>query len=41
MQRGGAGGGVVAGLLIEKITGHSYAHEVRTRLTRPLGLHHT
>ncbi|MFF9329625.1 serine hydrolase domain-containing protein [Streptomyces sp. NPDC014776] len=31
----------VAGLLIEKITGHSYAHEVRTRLTRPLGLHHT
>ncbi|WP_329178973.1 beta-lactamase family protein [Streptomyces decoyicus] len=31
----------IAGLIIEKATGHSYAHEVRTRLTRPLGLRHT
>ncbi|MGW1754470.1 serine hydrolase domain-containing protein [Streptomyces mirabilis] len=31
----------VAGLLIEKITGHTFAHEVRSRITRPLGLHDT
>ncbi|MFI9806388.1 serine hydrolase domain-containing protein [Streptomyces sp. NPDC052301] len=31
----------VAGLLVEKITGHSFAHEVRSRITRPLGLHDT
>ena len=29
----------VAGMLIEKVTGHSYAHEVRNRIIRPLGLH--
>lgn len=29
---------VIAGLLIEKVSGHSYAHEVRSRITRPLGL---
>ncbi|MFF8021293.1 serine hydrolase domain-containing protein [Streptomyces sp. NPDC007896] len=31
----------VAGLLVEKITGHTFAHEVRSRITRPLGLHDT
>lgn len=31
----------VAGVLIEKITGHTFAHEVRSRITRPLGLHDT
>ncbi|WNM29029.1 serine hydrolase domain-containing protein [Streptomyces sp. Li-HN-5-11] len=31
----------VAGLLVEKITGHTFAHEVRSRITRPLGLRHT
>ncbi|MEU9129003.1 serine hydrolase domain-containing protein [Kitasatospora sp. NPDC048540] len=31
----------VAGLLIEKVTGHSYAHEVRSRIIRPLGLRDT
>ncbi|WP_328388702.1 beta-lactamase family protein [Streptomyces sp. NBC_00400] len=31
----------IAGLIVEKATGHSYAHEVRTRLTRPPGLRHT
>ncbi|MGW1500495.1 serine hydrolase domain-containing protein [Streptomyces mirabilis] len=31
----------VAGLLVEKITGHTFAHEVRSRITRPLGLHGT
>ncbi|MEV0480264.1 serine hydrolase domain-containing protein [Streptomyces sp. NPDC050508] len=31
----------VAGLLIEKITGHTFAHEVRSRITGPLGLHDT
>ncbi|MEU2775782.1 serine hydrolase domain-containing protein [Streptomyces sp. NPDC007162] len=31
----------VAGVLIEKITGHSFADEVRSRITRPLGLHDT
>ncbi|MFF4396236.1 serine hydrolase domain-containing protein [Streptomyces sp. NPDC001480] len=31
----------VAGLLVEKVTGHTFAHEVRSRITRPLGLHDT
>ena len=31
----------VAGMLVEKVTGHSYAHEVRHRITRPLGLRDT
>ncbi|MEU0677199.1 serine hydrolase domain-containing protein [Streptomyces sp. NPDC006172] len=31
----------VAGLLVEKITGHSFADEVRSRITRPLALHDT
>ncbi len=31
----------VAGLLVEKITGHAFAHEVRSRITEPLGLHDT
>ncbi|MFD8499077.1 serine hydrolase domain-containing protein [Amycolatopsis sp. NPDC059657] len=28
----------VAGLLIERVTGHSFAEEVRTRIAKPLGL---
>ncbi|MER8188265.1 serine hydrolase domain-containing protein [Kitasatospora sp. NPDC094015] len=31
----------VAGLLIEQVTGHRYAQEVRNRITRPLGLRDT
>ncbi|MEU1407740.1 serine hydrolase domain-containing protein [Streptomyces sp. NPDC005728] len=31
----------VAGLLVEKITGRTFAHEVRSRITRPIGLHDT
>ncbi|MEU3838433.1 serine hydrolase domain-containing protein [Streptomyces sp. NPDC028635] len=31
----------VAGVLIEKVTGHTFAHELRTRITRPLGLRDT
>ncbi|MGD3107734.1 serine hydrolase domain-containing protein [Streptomyces sp. YGL11-2] len=31
----------VAGVLIEKITGHTFAHEVRSRITGLLGLHDT
>jgi D-alanyl-D-alanine carboxypeptidase len=31
----------VAGLLVEKITGHTFAHEVRSRITRPLALRDT
>ncbi|SFG36471.1 serine hydrolase domain-containing protein [Streptomyces mirabilis] len=31
----------VAGLLVEKITGHTFAHEVRSRIARPLGLQDT
>ncbi|MEV4561012.1 serine hydrolase domain-containing protein [Kitasatospora sp. NPDC049285] len=31
----------VAGLLVEKVTGRSYAREVRERIIRPLGLHDT
>lgn len=32
---------VIAGLVIEKVSEHSYAHEVRSRIVRPLGLHDT
>ncbi|WP_040477278.1 serine hydrolase domain-containing protein [Longispora albida] len=32
---------ILAGLLIERVTGHSYATEVERRISRPLGLHHT
>ncbi|MBP2322003.1 D-alanyl-D-alanine carboxypeptidase [Kibdelosporangium banguiense] len=32
---------IVAGLLVEKVTGHSYARAVRERITDPLGLCHT
>ncbi|MEV0536558.1 serine hydrolase domain-containing protein [Kitasatospora sp. NPDC050463] len=31
----------VAGLLVEKVTGRSFAREVQTRIARPLGLHDT
>ncbi|WP_372408958.1 serine hydrolase domain-containing protein [Streptomyces luteireticuli] len=31
----------VAGMLVERVTGRSYAHEVRSRITRPLGLGRT
>ncbi|POX56333.1 peptidase [Streptomyces sp. Ru71] len=31
----------VAGMLIERVTGHTFADEVRTRITRPLGLRDT
>ncbi|MEU0839330.1 serine hydrolase domain-containing protein [Streptomyces sp. NPDC005962] len=31
----------VAGLIVEKVTGRSFAEEVRSRITRPLGLRHT
>ncbi|MER5886213.1 serine hydrolase domain-containing protein [Streptomyces sp. NPDC001941] len=31
----------VAGMLVERVTGHSFAHEVRARLTGPLGLRDT
>lgn len=31
----------VAGLIVEKVTGHSFAREVRDRIARPLGLRHT
>ncbi|MEU4561825.1 serine hydrolase domain-containing protein [Actinoplanes sp. NPDC023936] len=34
-------GYIVAGMLIEKITGHSYATEVRRRISGPLGLRDT
>ncbi|MGC4894455.1 serine hydrolase domain-containing protein [Micromonospora sp. DT31] len=34
-------GYIVAGMLIEKVTGHSYAEEVRQRIARPLGLRDT
>ncbi|MBQ1070355.1 MULTISPECIES: serine hydrolase domain-containing protein [Micromonospora] len=34
-------GYIVAGMLIEKVTGHSYAEEVRRRIARPLGLRDT
>ncbi|WP_197084706.1 serine hydrolase domain-containing protein, partial [Saccharothrix sp. ST-888] len=31
----------LAGMVIERVTGHSYAHEVQNRIIRPLGLHDT
>ncbi|GAA2278822.1 serine hydrolase domain-containing protein [Kitasatospora cystarginea] len=31
----------LAGMVIERVTGHSFAHEVRDRIIRPLGLHQT
>ncbi|MFI0818117.1 serine hydrolase domain-containing protein [Streptomyces sp. NPDC021098] len=31
----------VAGLIVEKVTGRSFAEEVRSRITGPLGLRHT
>ncbi|GAA1233367.1 serine hydrolase domain-containing protein [Kitasatospora nipponensis] len=31
----------LAGLLVERVTGHSYAHEVDARILRPLGLRNT
>ncbi|MFK3982739.1 serine hydrolase domain-containing protein [Micromonospora sp. NPDC050397] len=34
-------GYIVAGMLIEKVTGHSYAHEMRERIFRPLGMRDT
>ncbi|MEU2437335.1 serine hydrolase domain-containing protein [Streptomyces rubradiris] len=35
------GGFYLAGLIIERVTGHSYAEEVARTVTRPLGLSHT
>ena len=32
---------IVLGMLIQRVTGHSYAEEIRQRILRPLGLHHT
>jgi D-alanyl-D-alanine carboxypeptidase len=32
---------VTAGMIIEKVTGHSYARNLRERITEPLHLHHT
>ncbi|MFH9351447.1 serine hydrolase domain-containing protein [Kitasatospora sp. NPDC017646] len=32
---------VVVGMLIKQVTGHSWRDEVRNRIIRPLGLHHT
>ncbi|MFI6758367.1 serine hydrolase domain-containing protein [Micromonospora sp. NPDC050417] len=34
-------GYIVAGMLIEKVTGDSYARQIRERITRPLGLRDT
>ncbi len=31
----------LAGMLVEKVTGHSYRHALRTRILEPLGLRHT
>ncbi|MFB7476030.1 serine hydrolase domain-containing protein [Kitasatospora sp. NPDC056184] len=31
----------VLGRVIEQVTGQTFAHEVQTRIARPLGLHHT
>ncbi len=31
----------IAGMLVEKVTGRSFAREVQTRIARPLGLHDT
>jgi D-alanyl-D-alanine carboxypeptidase len=32
---------VLAGMVIKAVTGHGYAHEIRRRILRPLGLHAT
>jgi D-alanyl-D-alanine carboxypeptidase len=32
---------VLAGMVIERVTGHSYASEIRSRIINPLGLHAT
>ncbi|MGW3668083.1 serine hydrolase domain-containing protein [Streptomyces sp. NPDC005141] len=32
---------VLAGMVIEKVTGHSYASQIRERIIKPLGLHAT
>lgn len=32
---------IVAGMIVQKVTGRSYAHEVRKRIIQPLGLRHT
>ncbi|KNE79458.1 MULTISPECIES: serine hydrolase domain-containing protein [Streptomyces] len=32
---------ILAGMIVEKATGHSWQHEVRTRVIEPLGLRHT
>ncbi|MEU6495811.1 serine hydrolase domain-containing protein [Streptomyces sp. NPDC049097] len=32
---------VLAGMVIERVTGHSYAREIRARVVEPLGLHAT
>ncbi|MFJ6831870.1 serine hydrolase domain-containing protein [Streptomyces sp. NPDC091209] len=32
---------VLAGMVIEKVTGHSYASQIRDRIIKPLGLHAT
>ncbi|MCY1138928.1 serine hydrolase [Actinoplanes sp. Pm04-4] len=32
---------ILAGMIIERVTGHSWATEVRARIVRPLGLHDT
>ncbi|MFJ2134755.1 serine hydrolase domain-containing protein [Streptomyces sp. NPDC087845] len=32
---------VLAGLIMEKVTGHTYEHEIRTRIIKPLKLHAT
>lgn len=32
---------VLAGMILERITGHSVAHEITKRIIRPLGLRHT
>ncbi|WP_345474324.1 serine hydrolase domain-containing protein [Actinoallomurus oryzae] len=34
-------GYVLLGMIIQRVTGHSWHEEVRDRITRPLGLHHT
>ncbi|MDH6576623.1 serine hydrolase domain-containing protein [Kitasatospora sp. MAP5-34] len=31
----------IAGMIVEKVTGQTFAHEVQTRIARPLGLHRT
>ncbi|MEU6430063.1 serine hydrolase domain-containing protein [Microbispora sp. NPDC046973] len=41
MQIYGATGYYVAGMLVEKLTGHSYEQEITRRILRPLHLRHT